>query len=100
MGVLPPLDPVDKAGMTKLITAIANECYGHMHRLKRFRDYLNGMTDDDFTVTLGYTTEQKNEIRSFEEAIYNIFRMYNFESKIGTADPGYTIDRMADGIPL
>lgn len=89
------LNPQTKSGVQGTVKTIANEIKRCMERWEDMGAYLEGLSSDDLT-TLGFSGTDQAYLGSFRVAIQNVVRMYQNEAKVGTDNPQYFIEILAD----
>lgn len=89
------LNPMTKATLQGTVKTVANEIKRCMERWEDMGAYLDGLTADDLTA-LGFNGTDQAYLGSFKVALQNVVRMYQNDAKVGTDDPQYFIEILAD----
>lgn len=89
------LNPQTKASIQSTVKTIANEVKRCMGRWEDMSDFLEGITADDLTA-LGFNGTDQAYLGSYKVALKNIVLMYQNQAKVGTDNPQYFIELLAD----
>ena len=89
------LNPQTKASIQSTIKTIANEVKRCMERWEDMSTFLEGITADDLTA-LGFSGTDQAYLGSYKVALKNLVLMYQNQAKVGTDNPQYFIELLAD----